>query len=240
MSSPFKPSQLSFFITPPHDCPYLDNETSKTIFLSPEINPDQLLYTALINQGFRRSGEHVYRPNCDECKACISVRIPVSKYQFSRSEKRVLKKSQGFRFSTEPANFNQQHYLLFDKYISERHRDGDMFPTSPRQYKEFLLNDWLETSYLNIFDLRTSQLVGCSVFDTVNDGLSAVYTYFDPGYEKFSLGKLSILKLIELANQHNLPFLYLGYWIKDSAKMAYKGNYRPIECFVENRWVEIT
>ena len=240
MSSQFNPNQLSFFITPPHECPYLANQQSKTIFLSPEIHSDQLLYTALINQGFRRSGEHIYRPNCDDCKACISVRIPVDKYQLSRNEKRALKKSKIFRTQIAPATFNQQHYLLFDRYISERHRDGDMFPTSPRQYKEFILSDWLETSYLNFIDIKSNKLVATAVFDKVNDGLSAVYTYFDPDYESYSLGKVAILNLIEMAKLNGLPYLYLGYWIKDCQKMSYKGQYRPLECFVENRWVEIT
>ncbi|WP_196137996.1 arginyltransferase [Aliikangiella sp. G2MR2-5] len=240
MTSPINPSQLSFFITPPHDCPYLIEQKSQTIFLSPEIHADTLLYTALINQGFRRSGEHIYRPQCNNCQACISVRIPVDHYSYSRSEKRILKKAGKFNISVEPAKFDQKHYLLFDQYISARHRDGDMFPTSPQQFKEFLLSDWLETNHLNFIDIQTGKLSACCVFDTVNDGLSAVYTYFDVSLESYSLGKLAILKLIERAKQLKLPYVYLGYWIKECSKMSYKGKYRPLECFVKNRWVEIS
>ncbi len=240
MSGNFNPTQLSFFITPPHKCPYLTEKTSKTIFLSPEIASDNLLYTALINQGFRRSGEHIYRPNCESCSACLSVRIPVFEYKNTRSNRRILNKAKRFRYSVEPANFNQKHYLLFDRYISQRHQDGDMFPTSPRQFKDFLLCDWLEVNYLNIFDIKTGALIGTCVYDIVNDGFSAIYTFFDPDYEKFSIGKLAILKLMELVRQAKLPFLYLGYWIKGCQKMSYKGDFRPIEYFTQNHWVKIS
>ena len=240
MSNQIKPTQLSFFITPPYDCPYLKAEFAKTIFLSPDIHADKMLYSALINQGFRRSGEHIYRPHCDNCQSCISVRIPVNQFVFNKQQRRTLKKAKCFSARTEPAKFNQQHFQLFDKYISERHKDGDMYPTSPQQCKEFLLNDWIESSFLNFTDPQNKNLVATAVFDQVDDGLSAVYTYFDPDYSKFSPGRLGILKLIELARQLNLPYVYLGYWIKDCDKMAYKGLYRPLECFVNGSWITLT
>ena len=218
MSSQIKPAQLSFFITPPHQCPYLEEKESRTLFLSPEILTDKLLYSALINRGFRRSGEHIYRPHCDQCKECISVRIPVEKFAPNKQQKRCLKKGRTFYTMIEPSRFTQQHYLLFDKYISERHRDGDMFPTSTLQYREFLLNDWLETNYLNFFDIKTNRLIATCVYDVVNNGLSAVYTFFDPDFASFSLGRLAILKLIEIARAENLEHVYLGYWIKNSRK----------------------
>lgn len=240
MSGQFNPNQLTFFVTPEHECPYLTEQKSKTIFLSPEIHADGLLYTALINQGFRRSGDHVYRPNCDTCKACISVRIPVDSFQHSRSQKRVFSKGSMIKVSTTPAKFTPEHYKMFEAYINCRHKDGDMYPASEKQYKEFLLCDWLETEYLNFYDIRNSQLIATLVYDRVQDGYSAVYTFFDPNYSQFSLGKLAILKLIEKAKSNRVPYVYLGYWIKESQKMSYKGQYRPLECFVENRWVKIT
>lgn len=239
MSSQIKPIPLSFFITPPHDCPYLKNKVSKTLFLSPEIKSDQMLYSALIDKGFRRSGEHIYRPHCEECQACISVRIPVAEFEPNKQQRRCMKKSNCFQIKTEPAQFNQQHYQLFDKYISLRHRDGDMYPTTAHQYKEFLLTDWVECNFLNFFDIKNNKLVATAVFDVVNNGVSAVYTYFDPEYSKYSLGRLAILQLIKLAQQHNLDYLYLGYWIKESVKMAYKGEYRPLECFINDHWIKL-
>ena len=115
-----------------------------------------------------------------------------------------------------------------------------MFPTSAHQYREFLLCDWLECSYLNFYDFKEQKLVATCVYDTVGDGLSAVYTYFDPEYASYSLGKLAILQLIEIAKKASLDYVYLGYWIKDSRKMAYKGEYRPLECFVNDQWVYLT
>lgn len=240
MSSQIKPIPLSFFVTPPHNCPYLDNEQAKTLFLSPEINTDRQLYSALINKGFRRSGEHVYRPHCDQCKRCISVRIPVNDFKFSRQHKRCLRKAGLFKTQVEPARYNQRHYQLFDKYISVRHKDGDMYPTSAHQFREFLLCDWIECNFLNFINIRNNKLVATSVYDIIDDGLSAVYTYFDPEYSKYSPGKLGILKLIELARSQNLKYVYLGYWIKDSPKMSYKGEYRPLECFVNEEWIYLT
>jgi len=240
MSKQIKPTQLSFFITPSHDCPYLDNESAKTIFLSPEIQPDPNLYSLLIDKGFRRSGEHIYRPHCGSCQACISVRLPIKQFNMNKQQKRCLKKSHAFSTQTEIASYKQTYFDLFEKYINLRHKDGDMYPTSPKQYKEFLLNDWVECSFLNFYDTKEQNLVATAVFDQVENGLSAVYTYFDPDYSKFSLGRLAILKLIELARQRELDYVYLGYWIKDCDKMAYKGEYRPLECFINDRWISLS
>jgi len=240
MSSQIKPVPLSFFITPPHDCPYLSEQRAKTLFLSPEVHTDTQLYSILLEKGFRRSGEHIYRPQCENCNACISIRIPVAEFTPNKNQRRTLKKLAQFSTKTEPAHFNQQHYQLFDRYISERHQDGDMYPTSSHQYREFLLCDWLECQYLNFYDFKAQKLVATCVYDRVENGLSAVYTYFDPDYAKFSPGKLAILKLIELAKSQSLDYVYLGYWIKESRKMAYKGEYRPLECFINNRWIKLS
>lgn len=240
MSSQIKPVPLSFFITPPHDCPYLAKQKSKTLFLSPEINADTHLYSVLLEKGFRRSGEHIYRPQCDQCNACISIRIPVNQFKPNKTQKRCLKKASQFTFKRYPAAFSEQHYQLFDKYVTERHSDGDMYPTTTHQYREFLLCNWLECQYLDIFDINTQKLIATCVFDQVKDGLSAVYTYFDPEYSKFSLGRLAILKLIEMAQQQDLNYVYLGYWIKNSQKMAYKGEYRPLECFINDQWIYLS
>lgn len=237
MSSQIKPIQLSFFLTPPHPCSYLEDEEAQTLFLSPEIHSNKMLYSALISKGFRRSGEHIYRPHCANCNRCISVRIPVNQFTLNKQQKRCLRKSKIFSTNIEPAKFNQQHYQLFDKYVSQRHQDGDMYPTSTRQYKEFLLSDWLESNFFNFTDIKTNKLIATAVFDVVENGLSAIYTYFDPDYSKYSLGRLAILNLIQHAIDKNLDYVYLGYWIKSSPKMSYKGLYRPLECFVNERWV---
>lgn len=240
MSNSIKPVGLTFFLTPPHACPYLSDEQSQTLFLSPEILTDTLLYSALINKGFRRSGEHIYRPHCAQCNACISVRVPVEKFVASKQQLRCLKKGKKFAKSISVAQFSQQQYQLFDRYISVRHNDGDMYPTSSKQFKEFLLADWLECEFLIFTDIVKQKMIATCVYDKVNNGLSAVYTYFDPDYSRYSLGRLAILSLIELAKRQQLDYVYLGYWIKNSQKMAYKGEYRPLECFVNDEWVYLT
>jgi arginine-tRNA-protein transferase len=231
--------QLPLLITPEHPCPYLDDQQAKTIFVSPEVEFNPTLYSALANQGFRRSGEQVYRPHCDNCQACISTRVPVNQFKATRSQKRCAKRFNQFRFEIKPARSSKQHFALFENYINQRHSDGDMYPTSEKQFKEFLLCDWVECYFLDFIHLESNQLVATAVFDQLQDGLSAVYTFFNPDYEKLSLGKVAILYLIELTKQHQLDYLYLGYWIKQSPKMAYKGQYRPIECFVNQGWTQL-
>lgn len=228
---------LQAYITPEHDCPYLPNMQAKTVFLSPEIQPNPTIYSLLIDQGFRRSGDHIYRPNCDDCQACIPVRVSCNSFTPSKQQKRCFKKGQRFSCSSQPAKFSQQHYQLFERYISERHHDGDMYPTSEKQFKEFVLCDWLNTQFLNFYEPTTGQLIACCVYDQLATGLSAIYTFFDPDFSKFSPGRLAVLTLIERCKSKKLSYVYLGFWIKDCQKMSYKGEYRPIECFNNDRWV---
>ncbi len=232
--------KLEFYITPEHDCPYVNKKQSKTLFLTPELIPDEQIYDWLIAKGFRRSGEHIYRPQCAHCQACISVRIPNEKFKPNKQQKRCLKKGKRFTTKIHPAKFDTTHYQLFEDYITNRHADGDMHPTSQKKYEEFLLSHSMNTHFLDFIEPTNGQLVACCVFDQLKSGLSAVYTFYDTNYSKFSLGRLSILNLIELSSQLALDYVYLGYWIKECQKMSYKGEYRPIQCFVQDRWVDLS
>ncbi len=231
---------LEFYVTPDHECPYLQQQQSKTLFLNPELQPDERIYDWLIDKGFRRSGDHVYRPHCDNCKACISVRIPSSQFSANKQQRRCFKKGKRFSSKIYPAKFDQQHYQLFERYISSRHSDGDMYPTSEKQYRDFILCEWMNTQFLDFIEPTSGQLIACCVFDQLDSGLSAIYTFFDPDFSKFSPGRLSVLTLIELCNYLKLDYVYLGYWIKGCRKMSYKGEYRPIECFIKDRWVNLS
>ena len=231
---------LEFYITPEHSCAYLDDKQSKTLFMSPETAPNERLYDRLINNGFRRSGDHIYRPHCDDCKACISIRIPCDTFTPSKQQKRCAKKGLRFSQRLQPACFDQQHYELFERYINARHTDGDMYPTSEKQYREFLLSDWLNTQFLDLLEPTTGNLVACLVFDEISSGTSAIYSFFDPDYSQFSPGRLLVLKLVNITRQKQLEYVYLGYWIKNCRKMSYKGEYRPIECFTDDHWVRLT
>jgi len=232
--------QLQFYITPAHECPYLPQKKSKTVFLNPELVPDQNIYRWLIDKGFRRSGDHIYRPQCDDCEQCISVRIKAKHFSANKQQKRCAKNGKRFITKLHPASFSKEHYLLFENYINTRHQDGDMYPTSEKQFKDFVLSDWMDTQFLDFVEPTSGKLVACCVFDQLQSGLSAIYTFFDNDYAKFSLGRLAVLTLIEKSLDLQLPYVYLGYWIKNCQKMAYKGEYRPIECFINDQWIHLS
>jgi leucyl-tRNA---protein transferase len=228
---------LDFYITPEHDCPYLADKQSKTVFLNPEIEPQLSIYQWLIEKGFRRSGEHIYRPQCEQCNDCISIRISPKTFIPNKQQKRCAKKGTRFITKVSNAKFDLEHYQLFENYITARHQDGDMYPTSEKQYKEFVLSDWSNSQFLDFYAPTTNNLIASCVFDRLENGLSAIYTFFDVEYSKFSLGRLAILKLLDLCQSNQLDYVYLGYWINQCQKMSYKGEYRPMECFVEDKWV---
>ncbi|MGI1677832.1 MAG: arginyltransferase [Cellvibrionaceae bacterium] len=227
-------SHIKLFATHPHECSYLPEKEATTVFIDPEEVIDKELYQQLSAMGFRRSGSHVYRPNCENCNACIPVRIPVSLFLPNRRQKRCMKANADLVIAYVEGGDSEEYYLLYERYISARHKDGDMYPPSREQFSGFLTKEWGITRFV---EMRLDEkLIGVMVCDKLDDGLSAVYTYFDPDYPKRSLGVFGILSQIQLAQELNLKYLYLGYWIKESQKMAYKSEYRPLELLVEKRW----
>lgn len=227
-------NQLRLFSTAPHPCSYLDEEAT-TLFIDPDaaINLDTFSY--LNERGFRRSGNHIYRPNCLNCQACMSYRLKCKAFKLSKSQKRVLSKASKLNFEISAQIQTSTHYSLYQRYINARHKDGDMYPASKEQFDSFINNHLGSTFFLNAYDQE--KLVACAVIDQVFNGLSAVYTFFEPEYTDTSLGKLMILKEVELAQNAHLDHLYLGYWIKSSEKMQYKADYRPGEIFLNKRWI---
>lgn len=233
--SPETIENLQFFQTHPHRCSYLPNQTASTVYLNPKQNINKTLYSQLSEFGFRRSGAHVYKPLCADCNACIPMRVPVELFTPNRRQKRAWKRNQDLVINSVESIDTNEHYTLFEKYINLRHRDGDMFPPSRKQFRSFLTKEWQSTQY---FEFREDQkLIATSVADVMDNGISAVYTYFDPTAVKRSLGTYVILYLIEEARQKGLPALYLGYWIKSSPKMAYKSSFRPLEIQNGEQWL---
>jgi arginyl-tRNA--protein-N-Asp/Glu arginylyltransferase len=226
-----------FYLTPSHPCSYLPQREAQTLFLDPRDTIDQSLYQALAEQGFRRSGSHLYRPHCQNCQACIPTRIPVAEFSPRRSQRRVLAKNHDLTLRIEPASFQQHYYDLYASYLHGRHQDGDMFPPSIDQFRSFLLSQWSDTQFLCTY--LDDELLAVAVTDQQPKGLSAIYTFFDPTYASRSLGVFSVLSQIEVCRSLDLPHLYLGYWIKDSPKMRYKTEYRPVELFVSGRWANL-
>ena len=230
-------STLKLFATQPHPCSYIEGEQATTVFVDPEATIDVNLYSQLSLLGFRRSGGHLYRPQCSNCQACMSCRIPVSLFRPNRSQRRCWQKNQDISILTVSQIDTLEHYNLYSRYIESRHQDGDMYPPSEEQYKAFLTSDWGSTRYL---ELRLhGVLIGVSVCDYLDDGISAVYTFYDATLSERSLGKFAILAQIEKTRQLGLTYVYLGYWIKQCEKMNYKTSYRPLELLVNRRWLRL-
>jgi len=228
-------STVKFFVTPQHSCSYLPREDATTLFADPKAAVDSELYNNLSNMGFRRSGNYLYRPHCESCAACIPVRVPSNHFNPSKKQRRILKKNSDITVTVKDAEFSEEHYALYKHYIEEKHRDGDMYPPSRDQYKSFLLSKWGETKCFE-FRLPDNALVAAAISDQLQNGISAVYTFYDTGHQQRSLGAYAILWQIQHANEIGLSALYLGYWIKECRKMSYKTEYQPLEMLINNQW----
>jgi leucyl-tRNA---protein transferase len=206
-----------------------------TLFLDPRCRLDSRQYAGLVRLGFRRSGDLIYRPQCHGCNACIPVRVPVNAFHPDRGQRRVWKQNQDLAVIPRPQIYLQEHFDLYQRYQATRHPGGELNDPDPQKYKNFLCDDGLNTAF---YEFRLDRkLLAVAVTDILPDGLSAVYTFFDPDEKRRALGVFSILWQIEEAKARALPWLYLGYWIKECRKMSYKANYRPLELFLNGRWV---
>lgn len=192
------------------------------------------IYNQLIQHGFRRSGGHSYRPHCKNCQACIACRIPVNEFVISHSQQRCLKKNRDLNFSVVTAGFTKEYFELYRHYLNSRHTDGSMANPDEEDFRHFLYCDWSDTQFI---ELRLNEkLVAIAVTDSISDGLSAVYSFFDPDLAKRSLGTYCILKQIEYAIELQQDYVYLGYWIENHEKMHYKSNFKPLQLCIDEQW----
>lgn len=220
----------------PYACSYLPNKQANSVFLAKGFEPSLNQYSGLSRIGFRRSGDHYYRPNCPTCNACQSCRIICNEIDLNKkSFKRITNKAKNLVMAIEKPIFSTSHYDVYEKYINSRHHDGDMFPATIDQYKSFLLT---QTDFSRLFTIKTpdGRLVSCTAIDLLDDGISAIYTYFDPEYEHLSPGTLAVLMLCHYATDKDLPYIYLGYWVKESRKMSYKKRFSPLEILENEKW----
>ena len=225
---------LKVYTTYPHSCSYLPEQEATTLFVDPRQPVDQHLYSNLSVLGFRRSGNHIYRPHCGDCQACIPARIPAQEFAPNRTQRRTQRRNADLVVDRTDNIRDQAAFDLYRRYIEQRHADGDMYPPDRDQYESFLDNAWDCTRYYRFYD--AGKLVAISVVDELLDGLSAIYTFFDPVEERRSLGRHAILWQVEMAREMQLEYVYLGYWIKDCQKMAYKSEFRPLEVYLNGRW----
>jgi arginine-tRNA-protein transferase len=234
--------RLQFYVTTGYKCGYLPNKLAQSLIASPQHLIDTTVYGGLIQQGFRRSGKFAYRPHCENCRECISVRIIVHDFTPSRSQKRALKQHQNLTTTILPVEFHEEHYALYAAYQRARHIDEALNQEDKpdqdavEQYRNFLCQSNVESVLVEFRE--DDQLKMVSVIDIVHDGISAVYTFYETGDAKASYGTYNVLWQIAWAKSLNLPYLYLGYWIKDSQKMAYKQNYKPLEKLIDGEWLK--
>jgi arginyl-tRNA--protein-N-Asp/Glu arginylyltransferase len=229
---------IRLYTTQPHTCSYLPEERAQTLFIDPDFKIDKAHNSRLSEIGFRRSGAHIYRPNCESCQQCVSCRVLVSAFEPNRRFQRICKRNADVVVSRVLDINDDACYQLYRQYITLRHADGDMYPPSRDQYNSFLLRHCEGTHYYAMH--LAGRLVGLMVVDHLENGLSAVYTLYDPQEEKRSLGTFGILWQLAEARRLGLAHLYLGFWIRDSRKMRYKIEFRPLELLIRQRWVLMT
>ena len=208
--------------------------------VAPSEAVDANSYSLLVQRGFRRSGAFIYRPHCDHCQACIAVRVPVADFAPNRSQRRTWAQYAELKSTIVEPHFSAEHYALYTQYQKSRHAGGGMDQDDIAQYIEFLVKTNVPSVMVEFRQHQTRTLVGdlkmVSIIDQVNDGLSAVYTFYAPEVRQ-SYGTYNVLWQIQQARVLGLNYLYLGYWIKSCRKMSYKTRFRPSELFVDYEWV---
>lgn len=217
-----------------NECSYLENRQAVNIYADPHHPHPRAVYNQLIKRGFRRSGEYVYRPGCNDCSACTPVRIVAKNFRTRRTDRRNLAQNNDLTIEFLPAVYTDEYFRLYERYLSDRHPDGGMDNPDPEDFSRFLLNPWGETLFLSV--RLDNRLVAIAVTDATADGLSAVYTFFDPDFDDRALGRYCILQQINLCNTMAYPYLYLGYWVDGCQKMQYKTDFKPQEHFNGHEW----
>jgi arginine-tRNA-protein transferase len=227
---------LQFYATAPYPCSYLPHQEARSQVAAPTHLVDADTYSRLVEKGFRRSGLFTYRPFCDQCSACVPIRVDVERFQPSRTQRKTWKRHAHLQSHMMPLRWEPEHYELYHRYQASRHPGAGMDEDSQSQYRQFLLTSRVESQMVE-FREPDGRLQMVSMIDVLDTGLSAVYTFFDP-HAPGSLGSYGVLWQIAQCRQIGLPWLYLGYWIEQSRKMSYKTQYRPHQILKSGAWIE--
>ncbi len=231
---------LQFYATAEYACSYLKGQIARSQVATPAHLIDTADYSVLMRHGFRRSGLFYYRPRCDQCQACRSLRLPVAEFQPNRSQRRAWAQHQQLIATiTSPPFFSPEHFALFQRYQQARHPGGGMDADDMVQYQDFLIESRVDSLLVEFRapspDDRPGVLKMVSIIDQLDDGMSAVYTFYEPEPGK-SYGTYNVLWQIRQAQARRLRYLYLGYWVAQSQKMSYKINFKPFQLLIGNQW----
>ena len=241
MTQHFPTRQLRFFLTAPSPCPYLPERYERKVFAHLPLSDGAGVNDSLTQVGFRRSQNIAYRPACEACTACVSARLPAADYVFSRSERKALARNEDLERHLVEAEATMEQFDLLRRYLTARHADGGMAEMTWPDYVAMVEDTAVRT---HIIEYRTKpqgsgpgDLVACALIDLMSDGLSLVYSFYDPTMPRRSLGSFVILDHVIQACLTSLPYVYLGYWVQGSPKMDYKARFRPIEVLKNQAWV---
>jgi arginine-tRNA-protein transferase len=240
VSHHFAPRQLRFFLTAPSPCPYLPGREERKVFTHLPLSDGAAINDALTQIGFRRSQNIAYRPACERCDACVSARIPAAGYPFSRSERRILDRNGDLSRHLVEAEATMEQFELLRRYLLHRHAEGGMadmtWPDFVAMVEDTSARTHLIEYRLGGEDRGPGELVACVLVDVLSDGLSLVYSFYDPTASRRSLGSFMILDHVVQAQVSAMPYVYLGYWVSGSAKMDYKSRFTPIEVLRPEGW----
>ena len=239
MTKPFPTKNLRFFLTAPSPCPYLPGKRERKVFTALDGADAESLHDLLTDSGFRRSQNIAYRPSCEGCDACISARVPVERFEFNRRWRKIMARNADLTRALKPADATPEQFALLRRYLNSRHAEGGMADMTYNDYAAMVEETAVRT---HIVEYRYSsgpergRLAAAALIDVLADGLSMVYSFFDPNENRRSLGVYTILDHIQQARAAGFAHLYLGYWISGSEKMEYKAQFRPLELLLAGEW----
>jgi len=239
VTKPFPTKNLRFFLTAPSPCPYLPGKRERKVFTALDGLDAEGLHDVLTHAGFRRSQNIAYRPSCESCDACISARVVVDKFEFTRRWRKIIARNADLSRALKPAKATEEQFWLLRRYLSSRHADGGMADMSFSDFAAMVEETAVHThivEYRYTAGPDKGELAGAALVDVLGDGLSMVYSFFDPREGRRSLGIYTILDHLQQARAAGFAHLYLGYWIPNSEKMDYKAQFQPLELLLSGEW----